>query len=99
MAVQRYKTLSGFGWDVVAVTQGSRYAALRGNPGLPYASPSGYFAYRNFLHTNVRKADRLITGALPIAPLFLLAVTRPSCTTPANAESKTPSKKDRPTTG
>jgi hypothetical protein len=47
MAAQRCETLSGFDWDVMAATQGSRYAALRGNPGLPYASPSGYFIYRN----------------------------------------------------
>jgi hypothetical protein len=52
MAAQRCETLSGFDWDVVAVTQGSRYAALRGNPGLPYESPSGYFTYRNFLRAN-----------------------------------------------
>jgi hypothetical protein len=59
MATQRYKTLSGFDCDAVAITQGSRYAALRGNPGLHYASPSGYFTYHNFLHTNVQKADGL----------------------------------------
>jgi hypothetical protein len=59
MAVQRCETLSGFGWDVVAVTQGSRYAALRDNPGLSYASPSGYFTYRNFLRANAQKADDL----------------------------------------
>jgi hypothetical protein len=58
MAAQRCETLSGFGCDVVAVTQGSRYAALRGNPGLSCASPSGYF-YRNFLHANSQKADDL----------------------------------------
>jgi hypothetical protein len=62
MAAQRCETLSGFDWDVVVVTQGSRYAALRGNPGLPYASPSGYFMYRNFLRANARKADDLSRG-------------------------------------
>jgi hypothetical protein len=64
MASQRCETLSGFHRDVVAVTQGSRYAALRGNPGLPYASPSGYFAYRNFLRANARKADGLLIGEI-----------------------------------
>jgi hypothetical protein len=59
MAAQRCETLSGFDCNVVAVTQGSRYAALRGNPGLPYASPSGYFTYRNFLRANAQKADGL----------------------------------------
>jgi hypothetical protein len=52
MAAQRCETLSGFNGDVAAVTQGSRDAALRGNPGLTYASPSGYFTYRNFLRAN-----------------------------------------------
>jgi hypothetical protein len=56
MAAQRRETLSGFGWDVMAVTQGSRYAALRG---ISYASPSGYFTYRNFLRANTQKADSL----------------------------------------
>jgi len=37
----------GVGWLVAGVTQGSRYAALRGNPGLPYTSPSGYLAHCN----------------------------------------------------
>jgi hypothetical protein len=72
MAAQRCETLSGFDWDVVAATQSSRYAALRGNPGLPYASPSGYFIYRNFLRTNAQKADGLFR-AIKVLPRNLAA--------------------------
>jgi hypothetical protein len=32
----------GVDWIAVGITQGSRSAARRGNPGLSYASPSGY---------------------------------------------------------
>jgi hypothetical protein len=60
MAAQRYATPAGLMPRVVAtVTQGSRSAALRGNPGLPYASPSGYFADHNSLQANTQKADGL----------------------------------------
>ena len=41
VAARLYETLSGFGGTVGHVTQGSRSAALRGNPGLSYESPSG----------------------------------------------------------
>jgi hypothetical protein len=36
-----YKTPLGFGVLFGSVPQGSRYAALRGNPGLSYKIPSG----------------------------------------------------------
>jgi hypothetical protein len=68
MAAQRCETLSGFHRDVVAVTQGSRSAALRGNPWLSYASPLGYFTYRNFLRAYTQKVDGLFSGRRHVGP-------------------------------